>query len=73
MPNYYLYATNSPKNKSKQLKMRYKYIVINKKGKKECFTGVFNSDRLAKNWFKKYGAIHKARGHDLIKEKVGNY
>lgn len=49
--------------------MKYKYMVIvEKDGKKELepWTGVFDTKKLADEWYEKHSDFHKQRGHELV-------
>lgn len=45
---------------------KYKYNVINAKGNREDWTGLFQSIEEAKAWYAKYGKKHEAMGHKLV-------
>lgn len=49
---------------------KYKYNVVNKYGRQEAWTGVFNSKKLADEWFLKHGIHHQARGYKLVLVKL---
>jgi hypothetical protein len=50
--------------------MKYRYNLINQQGVQEAWSGIFNSKKLALEWFEKHGEFHKSRGHNLILTKV---
>lgn len=49
---------------------RYKYNVINKKGKQEDWTDPFANKAEAEKWYNKWGEYHEEKGYKLILRKV---
>lgn len=44
-----------------------KFCVINRYGRLESWTDLFDSEELADQWYARFGAINEARGHKLVK------
>ena len=50
----------------------YRYMVLNKKGEYESYTGTFKTKDLALFWFSKYAKFHIKRGKILKLFKFDN-
>ena len=46
---------------------KFKYNVINKLGKEEPWSGVFDNAQKADERYEKYGKFHEQRGHKLVR------
>jgi hypothetical protein len=52
---------------SKKKSLRIKYDTITKSGTQQSFTGVFSSEKKAKEWYDKYGNEWEQQGRVLVK------
>ncbi len=52
--------------------LKYRYNVINKNGVEEPWSGVFDTELEASNWYNKYGEFHESRGHTLVLSTVSS-
>ena len=46
---------------------RIRYNVINKLGKEEPWSGIFDNAQKADEWYEKHGKYHEQRGHKLVR------
>jgi hypothetical protein len=50
--------------------IKYKFNCINKKGEQEAWSGTFDTEDIAKEWYEIHGVYHEGRGHKLIMVEV---